>query len=171
MAGGLDEARAILRHPILGERLRAAARALLDSPAPDVFTVMDNMFYDVARLHSTMTIFRQAARYPVCIHQRKNAVRSNIVFREVLDKYFIKVPDSEDEDYDSEEEAKKVRKAGSRHGPTLAWLDKIELEAAKERLAGHKPCVCGLDAEKLFDRDVGSKFKIVDTQRVRLEDR
>lgn len=171
MAGGLDEARAILRHPVLGPRIRAAARAVLDSPAPDVFTVMDNRFYDVARLHSSMTIFRQAARYPVCIHQRKNAVRQNIVFREVLDKYFVKMPDSEDEDYDSDLEDKTVRKKGSRHQPTLAWLDKMELQAAKERLAAHKPCVCGLDSEKLFNKDVGSKFKIVDKQRDRLEDR
>lgn len=170
MAGGLDEARAILRHPVLGDRLRAAARALVDSPAPDAFTVMDNMFYDVARLHSSMTIFRQAARYPVCIHQRKKAVRGNMVFREVLDKYFIKVPDSEDEDYDSDEEARIIRKGGSRHGPTLTWLDKVDLQAAKERLAAHKPCVCGLGIEELVDKDIGSKLKIIDKQRLRLED-
>lgn len=188
MADGLDEARAILQHPILGPRIRAAARALVDSPAPDVFTAMDNMFYDVARLHSSITIFRQAARYPVCIHQRESALRQNMVFREVLNKYFIRDPDSEDDDYnlkleDEDEEeneslsdlevrkATKARKGGSRHSPTLERLDKIELAAAEERLAAHKPCVCGLDMEALVNKDIGSKVKITDRQRKRLVDR
>lgn len=185
MADGLDEARAILQHPILGPRVRAAARALVDSPAPDVFTAMDNMFYDVARLHSSITIFRQAARYPVCIHQRESALRQNMVFREVLNKYFVKDPDSEDDDYnpklEDEDEvedegmgppkAPKARKGGSRHSPTLERLDRLELEAAEERLAAHKPCVCGLDMEALANKDIGSKVKITDRQRKRLTDR
>ncbi|KAJ4386113.1 hypothetical protein N0V93_009005 [Gnomoniopsis smithogilvyi] len=167
MEGGLDEARAILQHPILGPRIRAAAGALVDSPAVDVFSVMDNMFYDVARLHSSITLFRQAARYPVCIHVREARVGENHVFRKVLDKYFIREPDSEDEDYDEEEE-NTARTQGSRHGPTLERLDALELQAAEKRLAAGEPCVCGLDRDKIICDDIGSKFKIMDRQRDRL---
>lgn len=170
MVGGLDEARAVLKHPILGPRIRAAARALLNSPAPDSFTALDNMAYDVARVHSSITLFRQAARYPVCIHQRAVRVGENNVFREVLDRYFVKEPNSEDEDYEEEVDGheEEIKKAGSRHGPTLVRLDELELEAAENRLAVGKACVCGMDRDKLFRQDIGSKFKIMDKQRMRL---
>lgn len=128
---------------------------------------MDNMFYDVARLHSSITLFRQAARYPVCIHVREVHTRENYVFREVLNKYFTKEPDSDDEDYDPDEEDI-VRTQGSRHGPTLERLDMMELEAAERRLAAGEPCVCGLGRDKIFDDDVGSKFKIMVRQRERM---
>ncbi|KAJ4418518.1 hypothetical protein N0V82_005498 [Gnomoniopsis sp. IMI 355080] len=167
MEGCLDEARAFLQHPVLGPRIRAVARALVDNPAPDVFSLMDNMFYDVARLHSSITLFRQAARYPVCIHVRAARMGEDYVFREVLDKYFIKEPNSEDEDYNEEEEDI-IRTKGSRHGPTLERLDMLELEAAEKRLAAGQPCVCGLDRDKIFHDDIGSKFKIMDRQRFRL---
>lgn len=36
----LDEARAYLRHPVLGPRIREAAQALLDSPFSDKFSIM-----------------------------------------------------------------------------------------------------------------------------------
>lgn len=163
----LDEARAILRHRVLGPRARAAAQALVDSRAADIFTAMDNMFYDVARVHSCITIFRQAARYPVCIHERAPRLGENRVFREVLDRYFIKEPNSEDDDY-KEEDEDQVRNWGSRHGPTLERLDVLELEAAERRLAAGEACVCGKDSKQLFDEDIGSKFKIMDKQRARL---
>lgn len=164
----LDEARAILRHPVLGPRVRDAAQALVDSPHSDVFTAMDNMFYDVARLHSSITVFRQAARYPVCIH-KKARLGENYVFRSVLDKYFTKDPDSEDDDYRSEDEDREVRRRGHRHGPTVQRLDAMELAAIEKRLAfSGAGCVCGLKTACLARLDRGSKTKMqaCETERV-----
>lgn len=164
---GLDEARAMLKHPVLGPRIREAAQALIDSRAVDIFTAMDNMFYDVARVHSSMTIFRQAARYPVCIHDRTARVGENIVFRRVLDKYFIREPTSEDDDY-IEADEDLVRTSGSRHGPTLQRLNELELEATEKRLAASEACVCSKGNDELFLQDNGSKLKIMDRQRSQL---
>lgn len=141
----LDEARAVLAHPVLGPRARAAAQALVDSRHADKFTALDNMFHDVERVHSSLTIFRQAARYPVCIHRRAAAAGVNIVFREALDRFFPKELDSEDEDYDSAEEDRdddedgvrgrqgRRRRAGTRHKPTLQRLDAMEMKAVQRR--------------------------------------
>lgn len=157
----LNEARAILTHPVLGPRVRDAAQALVDSPHADVFMAMDNMFYDVARLHSSITVFRQAARYPVCIH-KKEPLGENYVFRRVLDKYFTKDPDSEDDDYRSEDEDKEVQRRGRRHGPTVQRLDAMELAAIEQRLATSTSagCVCGHTTTSLQRLDRGSKEKM-----------
>jgi uncharacterized protein (DUF1810 family) len=74
----LDEARAYLRHPLLGPRLTAAASILADElpDAPNVTAdeVMGGI--DAVKLRSSMTLFQLAAAEP----------RS--VFERVLDRYF-----------------------------------------------------------------------------------
>lgn len=57
--GALDEARAYLAHPVLGERLRQCVDILLQLDGPSahqVFGSPDNM-----KLHSSLTLFAQAA--------------------------------------------------------------------------------------------------------------
>jgi uncharacterized protein (DUF1810 family) len=69
----LEEARRYLAHPILGERLRACARTLIEldsGTADDVFGPVDAM-----KLRSSMTLFARAAP-------------EDTLFREVLDRYF-----------------------------------------------------------------------------------
>lgn len=160
----LDEARAILRHPVLGPRIRAAAQAVLDSPHVDRFALVNNKPLDVARVRSSMTIFRQAARYPVCIHDKARHVGENIVFRRVLDRYFVRETDSEDDSYDDdddEEEEEPRRRRGHRHPPTLRRLDRLEAEGVAARLASPEGrCVCGKPKAELDRLDDGSRKKI-----------
>ena len=69
----LDEARAYLAHPVLGERLEESARALLEldgKTATEIFGPVDAM-----KLRSSMTLFALAAP-------------ERPLFREVLDRYF-----------------------------------------------------------------------------------
>ncbi|KAK7737374.1 hypothetical protein SLS53_006678 [Cytospora paraplurivora] len=159
----LDEARAYLNHPVLGPRIRKAAQAVLDSPFADKFAVMDNMFYDTERLHSSMTIFRQAARYPKCIHDRKHYVRDEFVFRQVLDRYFHAFADSDEEgdilDKNNQEELKK--RPGRRHRHTTKRLDEMELEGIQRRLVKGEGCVCGRSTEELVLLDTSSRKKIM----------
>jgi uncharacterized protein (DUF1810 family) len=71
--GGLDEARAFLLHPILGERLRDSAHALTGlstGSAEEVFGAIDAL-----KLRSSMTLFRRAGP-------------DEAVFGQVLDQYF-----------------------------------------------------------------------------------
>jgi uncharacterized protein (DUF1810 family) len=56
---GLDEARAYLAHPVLGPRLLAASRALLDGPGRSATDVLGPV--DAMKLRSSMTLFRRAA--------------------------------------------------------------------------------------------------------------
>jgi uncharacterized protein (DUF1810 family) len=69
----LDEARAYLAHPVLGERLRESARALtgLDTRSPD--EVLGGI--DAMKLRSSMTLFMRAAP-------------DEPLFAQVLDQYF-----------------------------------------------------------------------------------
>ncbi len=71
---GLDEARAYLDHAVLGTRLRECAGAVsrLDPPPEQVFGGID-----AQKLHSSMTLFEQAA-----------GNGTDGVFRAVLDKHF-----------------------------------------------------------------------------------
>jgi uncharacterized protein (DUF1810 family) len=75
----LDEARAYLAHPVLGERLREACRALLAAPpglsAQDILGGVDAL-----KLRSSMTLFLRAAP-------------DEPLFRQVLDRYFAGAPD------------------------------------------------------------------------------
>ncbi|WP_432561226.1 DUF1810 domain-containing protein [Kineococcus sp. SYSU DK003] len=52
---GLDEARAYLAHPALGDRLRECARILLDLPDKDAVAVFGDV--DATKLRSSMTLF------------------------------------------------------------------------------------------------------------------
>jgi uncharacterized protein (DUF1810 family) len=74
--GSLDEARAYLAHPVLGERLREASRALLDHGGTEaIFGGIDAL-----KLRSSMTLFDRAAG-------------DDEVFRRVLDAFFGGEPD------------------------------------------------------------------------------
>jgi uncharacterized protein (DUF1810 family) len=55
---GLAEARDYLASPVLGERLRACARALLDLPGDDAAAVLGGV--DAQKLRSSMTLFARA---------------------------------------------------------------------------------------------------------------
>jgi len=58
--GSLDEARAYLAHPPLGERLRACVGALLSLP-PDTSAAEILGAVDALKLRSSMTLFHRAA--------------------------------------------------------------------------------------------------------------
>jgi uncharacterized protein (DUF1810 family) len=76
--GSLSEARAYLRHPVLGPRLIECASILTrheDRSAREVFGDIDAL-----KLHSSMTLFARAAP-------------EEIVFAHVLDQYFAGAPD------------------------------------------------------------------------------
>ncbi len=70
----IDEARQYLAHPLLGQRLRECAQALLalkDRSAEEIFG-----FPDVLKLKSCMTLFAEVADEP------------GSVFSQVLEKYY-----------------------------------------------------------------------------------
>lgn len=69
----LDEARAYLAHPILGQRLREITNAVLAHRSDDVYEIMGSRI-DVIKLKSSMTLFDQ--------------VSPNDVFGEVLDSFY-----------------------------------------------------------------------------------
>jgi len=75
---GLPEARAYLRHPVLGPRLRACAEVLAGLDAPDAERVLGPV--DAQKLRSSMTLFAHAAP-------------GERVFREVLDRWWGGEPD------------------------------------------------------------------------------
>ena len=54
----LDEARAYLRHPVLGPRLAVAARVLTERPGGDADQVFGGL--DALKLRSSMTLFHRA---------------------------------------------------------------------------------------------------------------
>ena len=70
---GLDEARAYLAHPVLGPRLREAARTLAALPGRHPVLVLGSI--DAVKLRSSMTLFALADP-------------ATTVFQEVLDRYF-----------------------------------------------------------------------------------
>lgn len=74
----LDEARAYLRHPVLGGRLVECAEALLELDGDDPVAVMGSL--DASKLRSSMTLF---AGVPDV----------NPVFGRVLDRYYHSQPD------------------------------------------------------------------------------
>lgn len=76
--GSLDEARAYLRHPVLGPRLRACTQLVLDvngRSAEEIFSYPDNL-----KFRSCMTLFLTAAT-------------DNALFKDALLKYFDGKPD------------------------------------------------------------------------------
>jgi uncharacterized protein (DUF1810 family) len=70
----LEEARAYLRHPVLGPRLRDCAAIVADSPARTTAEIFGGI--DTLKLCSSMTLFRRADP-------------QEPVFRRVLDRYFL----------------------------------------------------------------------------------
>ncbi|MEN8582112.1 DUF1810 domain-containing protein [Arthrobacter sp. KBS0703] len=75
----LDEARAYLRHPVLGPRLIECAGIVAGLNARNATQVFGGI--DSLKLHSSMTLFLRAAP-------------GEAVFHRVLDKYFEGQPDS-----------------------------------------------------------------------------
>jgi uncharacterized protein (DUF1810 family) len=69
----LDEARAYLAHPVLGDRLRESARALTGLDTGDPGEVLGGI--DALKLRSSMTLFARAAP-------------DEPLFAQVLDQYF-----------------------------------------------------------------------------------
>jgi uncharacterized protein (DUF1810 family) len=69
----LEEARAYLAHPVLGDRLRECARVLLDLPGGDAEAVLGGI--DAVKLRSSMTLFHRAAP-------------GEPLFAQMLDRYF-----------------------------------------------------------------------------------
>jgi uncharacterized protein (DUF1810 family) len=76
----LEEARAYLRHPVLGARLRESAAAVAASGAPSAEEIFGGI--DAVKLRSSMTLFARATP-------------DEPVFQEVLDRYFGGEPDPE----------------------------------------------------------------------------
>lgn len=152
----LNSARAYLAHPILGSRIRLIAQALVESSHADKFGLTFGEFKAVERIRSSLTIFRQAVTYPVCIHDRVKTKGKDRVFRQALDKYFAPVPDSDDECYDSGEEDLIKTRRGVRHAATVARLNTMELEDIEKRLAlpeKEATCACGRTGEELLAVD------------------
>ncbi|RQS63638.1 DUF1810 domain-containing protein [Burkholderia sp. Bp8963] len=69
----LDEARAYLEHPVLGERLRACTRLVNHVDGRSIQEIFG--YPDYLKFRSSVTLFAQATR-------------DNAVFIEALDKYF-----------------------------------------------------------------------------------
>jgi uncharacterized protein (DUF1810 family) len=74
----LDEARAYLRHPVLGPRLLECASVVAASQSASAEQIFGDV--DARKLHSSMTLFMRA--------EPREAV-----FARVLDRYFGGVPD------------------------------------------------------------------------------
>lgn len=166
----LDEARTYLRHPILGPRVREAATAVLNSPFADKFSLMDNFSMDVARLHSSMTIFRQATRFPQCIHDKRRPPGENGVFAQVINRFFVSYmcKDEENDWLDFDDKKLMTYKRGSRHKPTLEHLDQTEQVEIERRLKKGLGCVCGRAQEILEKMDKGTHSKM-EKSRVAME--
>lgn len=73
----LDEARAYLRHPVLGPRLLECAEAVAGLEGHTAVQIFGGI--DARKLHSSMTLFLRA--------------KPESVFQEVLSKYFEGLPD------------------------------------------------------------------------------
>ncbi len=78
----LDEARAYLRHDVLGARLRECAGTVAASPARSAEDILGDL--DAVKLRSSMTLFRHADP-------------GEPAFERVLARYFDGVPDPETE--------------------------------------------------------------------------
>ena len=75
----LDEARAYLAYPLLGERLRECARVVLATDGRTAQEIFGSI--DARKLRSSMTLFHRAAP-------------DEPLFARVLDRYFEGVPDA-----------------------------------------------------------------------------
>lgn len=73
----LDEARAYLAHPLLGDRLRECTRAVTDSDAGGAEAIFGGI--DTMKLRSSMTLFEAAAQ---------EGSGDAALFAAVIDRYF-----------------------------------------------------------------------------------
>jgi len=80
---GLDEARAYLRHPVLGSRLKECTRLVLEVQGRSAFDIFDSP--DDMKFRSCMTLFAQASP--------GDASPDSDVFSRALEKYFDGLPD------------------------------------------------------------------------------
>ena len=94
----LDEARAYLAHPVLGQRLREISKAVLDSEVEDVGDLMGSMAVDQDKLRSSMTLFKRVVDG---MGEREKG-EGDDVFERVLEKYF-----------EGKEDAETVKRLGS----------------------------------------------------------
>lgn len=78
---GLAEARAYLRDPVLGQRLRECCEVLASLPGSDADAVFGGV--DAVKLRSSMTLFARAAEVEL----------DRVLFVDVLEKYFGGVED------------------------------------------------------------------------------
>ncbi len=76
--GSLDEARAYLDHPVLGERLRGCAQAVLDVQGRSALLIFGSI--DAMKLRSSATLFAEVSP-------------PGSVFHRLIDKYFDGVAD------------------------------------------------------------------------------
>ncbi len=74
----VDEARAYLRHPVLGPRLLECARVVVEARGPSAQDIFGGI--DAQKLRSSMTLFMRAAP-------------DEPLFRQVLEHYFEGQPD------------------------------------------------------------------------------
>jgi len=77
--GSIEEARAYLDHPVLGERLRECGRLVLGAAAVDAHAIFGSP--DDLKFHSSMTLFERADP-------------DEPVFRQCLDRFFGGRPDT-----------------------------------------------------------------------------
>ena len=78
----IEEARAYLEHPVLGPRLAACARVLLELGGNDAEAIFGGI--DAIKLRSSMTLFARASE-------------DDSIYYAVLDQYFGGMPDPETE--------------------------------------------------------------------------
>lgn len=165
----LEEARAILRHPILGPRMQKLAETLLETRHADIFCVLNHQLLDVQRVHSTMTIFREASRRPLCLHETLDHGGTNVIFRNVLDKHFALAPDSGDE-MTWGEPLRPLAKRSSRHPPTIQQLEIRDMQAVEKRMASKNMlCVCANKKEELNRLDDEFVKKVEGKRKKRAE--
>lgn len=164
----LDEARAILRHPILGPRMQSMAHALLNTRHSNIFCVMDHQLLDVQRVQSTLTIFREASRRPVCMHETAEQGKMKMEFRKALDKHFSHNTDSEDE-MTWGESLRPPHKQSARHIPTIQELEIRDVEAVEKRQASKSVlCICSNSKEDLTRLDEEYMKKVQEKRRKRI---
>lgn len=167
----LDEARAMLKHPILGPRLQQVAQALLDTRHADIFCVMGHRILDVQRVHSSMTIFREASRRPTCLHETIDHGGTHGEFRRVLDQYFGRTQDSGDE-MTWGEPVGPTHKRSSRHWPTIRELEMRDVDGVEKRMASKDvSCVCAKGKEEVDRLDEEFMKKVHDKRRKRIQRR
>lgn len=149
--------------------MQRMAHALLNTRHADIFCAMDYQLLDVQRVHSTMTIFREASRRPLCMHEMIERGRTNVEFRLVLDKHFAHATDSDDE-MTWGEPLRPPHKRSARHLPTIRELEIRDVDAVEKRLASKNIlCVCANKSEELDRIDEEFMKKVREKRKKRIQ--